>query len=142
MNCPALTALVLIVLFCPLAQAQVVRAFFSLDTPSAGPFPSDQFTVNDATQNTGLRVNLAKPDCLRQPSDCADLEFINTLDGFNIQPRLSIPFDGFIDVTTVTSGTVFLVNLGSTLPGRDHTGSIIGINQIVWDPATRTLHAE
>ena len=40
---------------------------------------------------------------------------INTLDGFNLQPRLSIPFDGPIDVNTVNSHNVFLVRMGDTL---------------------------
>src|SRR2546426_11883378 len=119
---PLLSCVLLLNLLLPsIAQAGRGRALFSLDTVAGTPFPSDRFTVADPTQNTGLRVNLPKPDCLRQPSDCADLDVINTLDGFNVQPRLSIPFNGFIDVTTVTSRTVFLVNLGSTLPGRDHT---------------------
>jgi hypothetical protein len=73
-------------------------------------------------------------------SDCADLDVINTLDGFNLQPRLSIPFSGPIDVATVSSETVFLVRLGDALGGSG--GETVGINQIVWDPATNTLHAE
>ena len=73
------------------AQAGRVRSLFSLDTMAGTPFPSDLFTVADPTQNTGLRVNLPKPDCLARPSDCQDLDVINTLDGFNLQPRLSIP---------------------------------------------------
>ena len=67
---------------------------------------------------------------------------INTLDGFNLQPRLSIPFDGPIDVSTVSSHTVFLISLGSTVPGGPFRFRIVGINQVVWDPATFTLHAE
>jgi len=106
------------------------------------PFPSDLFAVADPTQNTGLRVNLPKPDCLARPSDCQDLDVINTLDGFNLQPRLSIPFDGPIDVTTVTSETVFLISLGDTLDPSDQGGHRVGINQVVWDPATNTLHVE
>jgi hypothetical protein len=70
-------------------------------------------------------------------SDCADIDVINTLDGFNLQPRLSIPFSGPIDVSTVSSSTVFLVRIG-----HGHSGDPVGINQIVWDPATNTLHAE
>jgi hypothetical protein len=42
------------------------------------------------------------PECALRPSDCEDVGVINTLDGFNMQPRLSIPFDGPIDVATVT----------------------------------------
>src|SRR6202011_1364771 len=86
---------------------------FDLNAPDTGPFPSDWFTVSDANQNTGRRVNLPMPDCTEQLSDCEDLAVINTLDGFHLDPRLSIPFDGPIDVTTVTSETVFLVRLGS-----------------------------
>src|SRR5947207_15882588 len=61
----------------------------------------------------------------------------NTLDGFNLQPRLSIPFSGSIDVSSVSSSTVFLVRVG----GR-RSRHVVGINQVVWDPATNTLHAE
>src|SRR5262249_14715137 len=98
--------------------------------------------VADSSHNTGLRVNLPFPNCADRPSDCSDLEVINTLDGFNVQPRLSIPFNGPIDVSTVTSQNIFLVSLGSTLPGADNRGEVVGINQVVWDPAAHTLHAE
>ena len=45
-------------------------------------------------------------------------------------------------VTTVTSETVFLVHLGSTRPGGHCGSQVVGINQIVWDPATNMLHVE
>jgi dienelactone hydrolase len=115
-----------------------VEALLDFSSPATAPFPSDRFTVDDHDQNTGLRVSLPKPDCAVRPSDCADIDVINTLDGFNLQPRLSIPFSGPIDVSTVSSRTVFLVRLGHHGRGGDP----IGINQIVWDPATNTLHAE
>ena len=35
---------------------------------------------------------------------------------------------------------MFLVSLGDALGG--HGGEVVGINQIVWDPTTNTLHAE
>lgn len=113
------------------------HASFALDSPNSGPFPSDRFTVIDDEQNTGFRVNLPSPDCAARPSECQDIAVINTLDGFNLQPRISIPFDGPIDVTTVTSSTVFLLKLGDLLETRR-----IGINQVVWDPGTRTLHVQ
>jgi hypothetical protein len=105
-------------------------------------FPSNRFTVLDFTQNTGRRLNLPRPSCAARPSDCADVDVINTLDGFNVQPRLSIAFDGPIDVSTVNSRTVFLVHLGSTQPGGGRVGHVVGVNQIVWDPIGLTLHAE
>ncbi|MBI3328130.1 MAG: hypothetical protein HYZ81_15690 [Nitrospinae bacterium] len=119
-----------------------VQALFHLDSPTGGPFPSDRFTVPDPSHNTGLRVNLSTPDCSVRPSDCQNLDVINTLDGFNLQPQLSIPFDGAIDVETVTGNTVFLISLGSTLRRGDRGGQVIGINQVVWDTFTNTLHVE
>jgi hypothetical protein len=117
-------------------------AAFDLDRPDRGPFPSDRFTVADASQLTHRRINLPLPEASARPSDYADVSVINTLDGFNLQPRLSISFSGPIDVTTVDSTTVFLVQLGdTTLPG-ERGGQIVGINQTVWDVATNTLHVE
>jgi hypothetical protein len=58
---------------------------------------------------------------------------LDTLDGFNIQPRISIPFSGPIDLNTVSSKTIFLVG------PHDH---VVGINQVVWEPAANTLHFE
>jgi hypothetical protein len=159
------------------AWAAGVRVLFDVSSPGAGPFPSDLFTVSDPSHRTGRRVNLPKPDCVLRPSDCADVDVLNTLDGFNLQSRLSIPFSGAIDVTSVSSRSVFLVRLGraghpSHLErsrdsedrdddesghggGREHgrsgdsedqdedeSGHVVGINQVVWDPATNTLHAE
>jgi dienelactone hydrolase len=131
----AATALVLILI--PGLAFASVEALFDLSSPATSPFPSDRFTVRDHDQKTGVRVSLSKPSCSTRPSDCADIDVINTLDGFNLQPRLSIPFSGPIDVSTVSSNTVFLVRLG-----HGHDGDPVGINQIVWDPATNTLHAE
>lgn len=130
------------ILVAPASAASQVHALFDLNRPANGPFPSNVFTVDDSSQNTGLRVNLPKPDCISRPSDCEDLDVINSLDGFNLLPRLSIPFDGTIDLTTVTSQTVFLISLGSTLPDGHPRGKIVGINRVGWDPLTNTLHAE
>lgn len=115
-----------------------VHALFDLEEPSIGPFPSDQFTVADSTQLTGRLVSLPRPDCSIQQSDCEDLDFINTLDGFNLQPRLTVTFDGPIDISSVDSANILIVEFGAV------TGSpkIIGINQIVWEPTTNTLYVE
>jgi len=123
------------------AQTGRVHARFGFETPEGCPFPSDRFTTPDPNQNTGLQVDLPLPDCAASPSDCEDIEVLNQLDGFNMQPRLSVPFDGPIDPATVSSETVFLISLGNTLDPLDRGGRRIGINQVVWDPATKTLHA-
>jgi Bacterial virulence factor lipase N-terminal len=127
-----------------LAIAQQVHARFDFGSKNGAPFPSDRFTVSDPSQLTGIRVNLGKPNCVAQPSQCADINILNTLDGFNPQPRLSIPFDGTIDLTTVSNKTVFLLRLGKPRGGdRDAVPpAIVGINQVVWDPNTNALHAE
>src|SRR5881396_3700563 len=133
----AVAATVLILL--PGLAFAAVEALFDLSSPASSPFPSERFTVDDHDQNTGVRVNLPKPDCAVRVSDCDDIDVINTLDGFNLQPRLSIPFSGPIDVSTVSSSTVLLVRLGHR---HGHNGDPVGINQVVWDVATNTLHAE
>jgi dienelactone hydrolase len=97
------------------------------------PFPTNLDTVPDATQATGLRVDLPLPDCAARPSDCADVRILNQLDGFNIQPRISIPFNGPIDVSTVSRSTLFLVGPG---------GHVVGPNQLVWEPGANALHFE
>ena len=123
----------------PALAERAVQVRFDLTDPQAGPFPADRFTVPDAAQLTGLRLDLPKPDCSIRSSDCAEIEVLNTLDGFNLQPRLSIPFTGLIDPATVSNETLFLFKLSCVIcPG----GSRVGVNEVVWDPATTTLFAE
>jgi len=119
-----------------------VAAQFHLSRKQQLPFPSDFFTVSDSGQNTGLRVNLPKPDCNARPSDCQDIDLLNQLDGFSAQTRLEIAFDGAIDPATVNSSTVFFVSLGDVVPGGAPGGKRIGVNQVVWDPGSSTLFAE
>jgi hypothetical protein len=111
-----------------------VQALFALSKPSDGPFPANWHTVNDASNLTGIRVNLPVPECTTRPSDCDDVAVLNSLDGFNLQPRVSIPFDGTIDVDTATSSNLFLLDIDRE--------EIVEINQLVWDPDTTTLHLE
>jgi dienelactone hydrolase len=116
-----------------LAAALVLPGVAVAAVKAGQPFPTNLLTVTDSTQLTGLRVNLPKPDCGARPSDCADVDVLDQLDGFNIQPRISIPLSGSIDLSTVSSSTVFLVS-----PAED----VIGTNQVVWEPAANTLHLE
>src|SRR5438128_10202498 len=141
MHKPVRTLLIICVcLFAPtLAAANGVHPLFNLQSTTQSPFPSDRFTLPDSRQNTNQRVNLPLPDCATHPSDCLDVTLLNQLDGFNTQPRISIPFDGAIDPSTVNSQTVFLLRVGSLSDPDDFPPQIIGINQVVWDPATLTL---
>ncbi len=128
--------LVAIAVLTPALALAETHPLFNLTSNTQSPFPSDRFTVFDSQQLTGLRVNVPSPNCATHPSDCADIALVNQLDGFNLQPRLSIPFDGAIDVSTVNSSTVFLIKLpGSGLNEIEFDGfapQVIGINQIVW----------
>ena len=139
-----LFALLVLSLLAPsLAQAAGVEPRFELSSPTGSPFPSDRFTVRDWTQLTGLRVALPKPDCATRPSDCEDVDVLNDLDGFNVQPRISIPFTGELDPSSVSSESVFLVRLTDEGGRRsEHEPELTGINQVVWNPALDTLHVE
>ncbi|MDE2564172.1 MAG: Ig-like domain-containing protein, partial [Burkholderiales bacterium] len=125
-------------LVAPLALAGGVSVRFDAGDPAGSPFPSNRYTVFDGSQNTLRRVALPQPDCVQRPNDCADVAVLNTLDGFSTQPRITVPFTGDIDPASVSSDTVYLVSLGDTLSGRGY-GTRVGINQIVWDPASKTL---
>jgi len=82
------------------------------------------------------------PDCKKLAVPTADeLAIVNELDGFNLQPRLAIPFSGAIDPASVSSATVFLVGLGDVVSG-DGAGEVVGINQVIWDPPSNFLYAE
>ena len=116
------------------AHAAGVQPRFDLSSPEGGPFPSNRWTTIDFSQKTSLRVNLPKPDCSVRPSDCADIDVLNTLDGFNLQPRISIPFTGAIDPSSVDSSSVFLLRLPDF--------EVTGINQVTWEVAANTLHVE
>jgi dienelactone hydrolase len=116
------------------AAAALVLPGSALASTTVGQlFPTNLDAVPDATQVTGLHVELPQPNCTTNPSDCSDVAELDQLDGFNIQPRLTIPFSGPIDLATVSSSTIFLVA---------PDGSKVGINQVIWEPATNTLYAE
>jgi hypothetical protein len=119
-----------------------VVPIFDLRTTATAPFPSNRFTVSDSTNLTRLRVNLPKPDCVQKPVECTDIDVLNTLDGFNLQPRIRVPFSGPIDAASINSSSVFLVRLFDAATPDFKPPVTIGINQIVIDSATNTLYAE
>src|SRR3954451_6272369 len=110
----------------------LIAPTYALASVQGGPpFPSNLSTTVDLTQLTGLRVALPKPDCAVRTSDCEDIDVLNSLDGFNVDARVSIPFSGPIDLTTVTPSTVFLA---------DPSGRRVPLDRLVWTAATNTLH--
>ena len=115
-----------------------VQVKFDFSDPAGSPFPSNRFTVREWSNKSLRRVNLPTPNCAVHVSDCQDIAVINTLDGFSTQPRITVPFTGAIDPASVTSDTVYLLNLGDVQTGRG-LGTKVGINQRLWDPATNTM---
>jgi hypothetical protein len=123
------------------ADAAGVTVRFDASDPAGRPFPSDSFTLPDWSNATFRRINLPKPECAARPNDCDDVDLLNTLDGFSTQPRITVPFSGDIDPSSVSSDTIFLLNLGDVLTLRGF-GQRVGINQVVWDVGLRTLAFE
>ena len=136
------TTAALIVFACLSASGATVR--FEPANPLVGPFPSDALAVPDAAQKTGLRINVPLPACEAQAAVCAALAAANQLDGFSIQPRLSVAFSAPVDVNTLHDGLWFVAldNLTTEEYGLYRTGDAIPVNEIVYDPTTNTAYAK
>src|SRR5881296_1820432 len=107
-------------------------------------FPDNAFTVADASQLTGRRINFREgidyPNIggVVQPS-CTDADYsicdafaqLNKLDGFDLQPRVLVPFTGAINLGSVNASDFFI--------STDKGGFVSGLRQLTFDPATNTL---
>ncbi|MCW2666550.1 MAG: hypothetical protein JWN57_1512, partial [Frankiales bacterium] len=114
-----------------LASAATPVRLLTGTTPETAPFPNDAFTVADAAQLTGKRIALPTAGCdALGRSLCDDLALLNQLDGFDLQPRVTLPFDGPVDLRSVTPTTVYV-----EAPGGARTGLV----QLVFDPGSRTV---
>ena len=103
-------------------------------TPDTRIMPSNIYTVADANQLTGIRINLPIPVCdATNSSVCDDLTLLNLQDGFDLRPRIAVPFSGPIDVSSVNAATFYV-----TGPNGFRTP----ITQLVWNPATNVLAGE
>jgi len=92
-------------------------------------FPNDSFTVADASQLTGRRVNMAMTNCAVQVSNCNEIALINALDGFDLDPNVKVRFSGPIDVSKVNGTNLYLERVcGCTRVAR------IPLVRLVWDP--------
>ncbi|MEA2398658.1 MAG: hypothetical protein QOK25_2214, partial [Thermoleophilaceae bacterium] len=107
-------------------------------------FPDDHFTVRDHNQVTGRRLNFrkgidfptvggrVKRRCNSATfSLCDSFTQLNKLDGFDLQPRVTVPFTGAIRLGSVSDSDFFI----STPKGA----FVSGFRQLTFDPATRTL---
>ncbi|HUG86641.1 MAG TPA: cell wall-binding repeat-containing protein [Euzebya sp.] len=144
----ALLALLLLVTLLPWtagAQELPLPGQDELPDASADPdapagtvlFPSDALTVADPAQATGRRLALPLPDCDQQASRCADLRHVNTLDGFDVLPRVAVRLDRAPDGDLAQT-------FGSDVVGVRPAagGDVIGLARLVYDPATMTLYGE
>lgn len=121
-------ALLLGGLAAPAAAADPAVQLESGSTPETRPFPDDVFTVADPAQATGRRVALPTAGCT--PAECADLALLNRLDGFDVRPRIRLPFTAAVDLSTITADTV-------RVEGPD--GFRSPLVQLVQDPITGTV---
>src|SRR5258708_17559018 len=85
-------------------------------------------------QTRGSGVNLpGRVGDSRTSSICDDITLLNQQDGFDLRPRVTVPFSGPIDVSTVAPSDFYV-----TGPG----GFTTPITQIVWDPIVNVLAGE
>lgn len=106
-------------------------------------FPDNFFTARDKRQATGLRVDFRlgrdypnfggaiQPACTSADySICDSFNELNQLDGFDLQPRVTVPFTGPIDLASVTVQDFYISGAG---------GFVSGLRQLTFNPATNTL---
>src|SRR5438876_4716775 len=107
-------------------------------------FPDNVFTVADASQLTGRRINfrqgidypniggVVQPSCTNADySICDAFAQLNKLDGFDLQPRVLVPFTGAINLGSVNASDFFISD--------DRGAFVSGLRQLTFDPATNTL---
>jgi hypothetical protein len=107
-------------------------------------FPDNVFTVEDDRQVTGRRVafrlgvdyptvnGVVRPNCdSTDYSICDAFSELNKLDGFDIQPRVTVPFSGAVDLASVDDSDFSITD--------DHGAFASGMRQLTFDPASNTL---
>jgi Bacterial Ig-like domain len=107
-------------------------------------FPDNAFTVSDRNQVTSRRVNFrlgvdypAVGGVVQRACTSADYSIcdafsqLNKLDGFDLQPRVTVPFTGAINLASVNDADFFITSDTGTFAS--------GLRQLTFDPATNTL---
>ena len=121
-----------------------LAAVFSLLLVSVAPaeatevrmlFPTDQLTEADPRQLTGRRVHLSLVNCVEAPSTCDEISLLNGLDGWSVNPRMTLAFTGRVALDSITRSSVFVLPLGND------ASEPVGLSRLVWDPEGRTLYA-
>jgi len=107
-------------------------------------FPDNAFTIRARSEATGRRVHFRKgldypsyKGRVRRACGASDYSIcdafaeLNKLDGFDLQPRVTVPFTGGIRLSSVNDTNFFI----STRSGK----FVSGLRQLTFDPATHTL---
>jgi hypothetical protein len=131
----AIRAFALAVLVVPAWCATTV--LFNPAAQEVGPFPSNALTVASSSQKTGLQVNLPSPSGCTPAStatQCVNVELLNQLDGFSVNPRITVCFSAAVNVSTLSNGIFFVPVSEFGLP--------IGINQVIFDPSGLCAYAK
>ena len=103
-------------------------------------FPTDALTVRDKNQVTGRRIHFRKgldyptvagkvrsKGCTSKTySICDAFRQLNKLDGFDLQPRVTVPFTGSIKLGSVNDKNFYI----ATRKGK----FVSGLRQLTFDP--------
>lgn len=92
-------------------------------------FPDDSLTVPDRTQLTGRRVALPLQDCATKVTSCDVTRLVDQLDGFDLDPRMSVTFSRPVDPALVAANTT-VEKVRGTGPAL-----VTGVDRVVYDPA-------
>ena len=107
-------------------------------------FPDNAFTVRDRRELTGRRVRFrlgldypivggrVRRRCTSKTySICDSYAELNRLDGFDLQPRVTVPFTGSIRLASVNDSDFFITDR--------HGRFVSGLRQLTFDPTSHTL---
>lgn len=97
--------------------------------------PTDRLTEADPRQLTGRRIRLPLVNCGEAPSSCDEINLLNGLDGWSVNPRMTLAFTGRVSLDSVTRESVFVLPLGQG------PGDPAGLSRLVWDAEGSTLYA-
>lgn len=124
-------------------DAAGVKVRFDPSRPEIGPFPTDFLTAPATNTLTGRRVRMPLPDCASNASACRELELVNELDGFNVQPRIRVRFTAAVNPETLKDGLYFVALDDTTgAAGLHSPGDVVRVNQVIYDPATNSAFAK